>query len=327
MKTLVTGATGFIGSNVVRRLLDRGHAVRCYAEPGAPRDNLTGLDVEVVEGDINDRLAVGRALEGCSTLYHLAAIYKLWMPDPSLIYEVNVEGSKTVLFAALKAGVERVVYTSSIAAVGRPANGGLADETTPFNLWDESNAYIRSKWLSERDALRFAGEGLPVVVVNPAFPFGERDIAPTPTGKFIVEALHGRVPGYMDGGFCVADVDDVAEAHVLAGEKGQVGQRYILGNYNVTYKEFYDLVTEVAGVPPITRKLPNKLMLGLAWLFETYADRVSQQPPPMTYKAAVYAQRSLWFDTRKARDELGMPRTPLRDTIEKAVRWFRARAQ
>jgi dihydroflavonol-4-reductase len=320
--TLVTGAAGFIGSAVVRRLLGRGRAVRCCVEPGADRQNLAGLDVEIVEADVNDRHAIGRALEGCRALYHLAAIYKLWLPDDSLMYEVNVEGTKTVLFAALRAGLERVVYTSSIAAVGRPESGDLADESVRFNLWSESNHYIRSKWLSERDALRFAREGLPLVVVNPAFPFGARDIGPTPTGRFIADALAGKVPGYTEGGFNAVNVEDVAEGHILAEERGRVGERYILGEHNVTYKQFFDAVTEVAGLKPIARKLPTSVFLGVAWAMERAAD-VRGKAPMLTYKSARYASRNLWFDTRKAHDELGMPTTPLRESIEQAVRWFR----
>ena len=324
MKTLVTGATGFVGSAVVRKLLARGREVRCYVEPGASTENLDGLDVDLVRGDIRDRDGVGRALEGCSALYHLAAIYKLWLPDPSTIYEVNVEGTKTVLFAAMRANVDRVVYTSSIAAVGRPETGALADETTAFNLWDESNDYIRSKWLGERDALRFAREGLPVVVVNPAFPFGERDIAPMPTGQFIVEALGERVPGYPGGGFNAVDVDDVAEGHVLAEEHGRVGERYILGNHNLSFKEFFDSVAEIGGAKPVARRLPDRLYWAIGWAMEAYANRVSQRPPMITYKAARYASRKLWFECSKAQRELGMPRTPLADTLEKAERWLRA---
>jgi dihydroflavonol-4-reductase len=322
-KTLVTGGTGFIGSAVVRRLLGRGREVRCLVEPGASRENLEGLEVELVEGDITDRQAVGRAMTDIDVLYHLAAIYKFWLPDYRLMYEVNVEGSKTVLFAALRAGVEKVVYTSSIAAVGRPEDGGLADETCEFNVWDESNHYVRSKWLSERDALRFAGEGLPVVVVNPAFSFGERDLAPTPTGRFIVEALQGQIPGYIEGGFNAVDVEDVAEAHILAEERGRIGERYILGDHNVTYKEFYDAVTELAGVKPIRRKLPTRVVWGMAWMMERAAD-LTGKPPQITYKSARYGSRTLWFDTRKAHEELGMPRTPLRDSVERSIRWFRA---
>ncbi len=321
---LVTGASGFIGSAVVRKLLERGRTVRCYNEPGANLANLAGLDVEHVEGDINDRAKLGEAMSGCDTLYHLAAIYKLWLPDNSLMYEVNVEGTKTVLFAAMKAKLKKVVYTSSIAAVGHPASGDLADETTAFNLWDESNHYIRSKWLSERDALRFAGEGVPVVIVNPAFPFGERDVGPTPTGKFIIDMLKGDVPGYMEGGFNVVDVEDVAEAHLLAEEKGVVGERYILGNHNVTYKEFYDLVAEMGGCKPVKRKLPSRVLWSLGWAMEKVADNVTHEPPKLTYKTARYGTRQLWFDCTKAHSDLGMPRTPLRETLEKSIRWFRA---
>src|SRR6476659_5830083 len=205
---LVTGASGFIGSGVVRRLLARKQKVRCYVEPGAKLDNLAGLDVEIVTGDVNDREGIARALDGCDTLYHLAAIYAIWLRDPALMYRVNVEGSKTVLWAAYKAKLKRVVYTSSIAAVGRGADGAPVDETHEFSQqdWDDGNAYIRSKWLSEKDALRFAKEGLPLVVVNPAFPFGERDIGPTPTGGFIVGALQKQIPGYVDAGFNVINV-------------------------------------------------------------------------------------------------------------------------
>jgi dihydroflavonol-4-reductase len=322
--TLVTGASGFIGSAVVRKLLERDRKVRCYNEPGANLDNLAGLDVENVEGDINDRDKIGDALKGCDVMYHLAAIYKLWLPDNALMYDVNVEGTKTVLFAAMKAKLKKVVYTSSIAAVGQPESGDLADETTAFNLWDDSNHYVRSKWLSERDALRFAREGVPVVVVNPAFPFGERDVAPTPTGKFIVETLNGNVPGYMDGGFNVVDVEDVAEGHILAEESGKVGERYILGNNNVTYKEFYDAVADIGGCKPIKRKLPSQLLWGMGWAMEKVADNVTHKPPQLTYKTARYGTRKLWFDCNKARAELHLPRTPFRDTIEKSIRWFRA---
>ena len=323
MTTLVTGGAGFIGSAVVRKLLERGRQVRCLVETNGNTRNLDGLDVEIVHGDITDRHSMKQAIRGCQSLFHLAALYKMWLRDPARMYDVNVEGSKTVLFAALNEGVKKVVYTSSIASIGREPDGRLSDETTAFNLWDESNHYVRSKWLGERDALRFAREGLPVVVVNPAFPFGPRDAAPTPTGGFVIESLKERIPGYTEGGFNAVDVEDVAEAHLLAESKGTIGQRYILGNHNVTYKEFYDAVSDIAGVKPITRKLPMKLGLGIAWAMEKYA-LARNKPPRITYKGALYASRTLWFDCTKAQDELGMPQTPLRETIAKAVDWFRS---
>jgi dihydroflavonol-4-reductase len=323
MKTLVTGASGFIGSAVVRRLLARGRDVRCYVEPGADRRNLAGLDVEIIEGDVNDRARIGDALKGCDALYHLAAIYRLWMKDPSLIYEVNVEGTKTVLWAAYKANLRKVVYTSSIAAIGMREGGSPSDETVAFNMWDESNAYIRSKWLSERDALRFAAEGLPLVAVNPSFPFGERDIGPTPTGKILVTMLKGEVPGYMAGGFNVVDVENVAEGHILAEERGRVGEKYLLTGHNVTYKDFYDTVAEVAGLEPVKRKLPGVVLQAIGWGWERMADRTGREPK-LTYKAARWGSRNAFFDNAKAVRELGLPVTPLRDTIERSVRWFRA---
>ena len=319
--TLVTGATGFIGSAVVRRLLARGRAVRALVEPGASTANLDGLDVELVPGDVLDRDAVGRAIAGCDAVHHLAAIYALWLPDEKIIYDVNVRGTQHVLFAAMKAGVRKVVHTSSIAAIGVPAPGQLADETFAFNYWRHGSAYIRSKYLSDQDAQRFAREGVPVTIVCPAFPFGERDLAPTPTGRFIVEALHRRVPGYTAGGFCAVDVDDVAECHVLADEKGAIGERYIAGAHNVTYKDFYDAVTRVAGLPRIRVKLPTPAVLAMAWLWERRANRRGVAPR-ITVDAAHYATETAWFDCAKAR-ALGMPQTPLDVTIEKAVRWFR----
>ncbi|MCA9678614.1 MAG: SDR family oxidoreductase, partial [Myxococcales bacterium] len=316
MKTLVTGGTGFIGSAVVRRLLARGREVRCLVEPGAPRGNLDGLDVELVPGDILDAAAVARATAGCDAVYHLAAIYSLWLPDERLIYDVNVEGTKNVLFAALRAGVRRVVHTSSIAAIGVAPDGGLLDEQAPYEYWNQANAYMRSKYLSDLDARRLAGEGLPVVIVCPAFPFGERDIGPTPTGKFIVEALQGRVPGYTEGGFCAVDVDDVAECHVLAEEQGRIGERYIAGSHNVTYREFFEEVTRIAGLPPIRRRLPSPAVVGMAWAMERWAE-LRGGSPRITVRAARYALRRAWFDCTKAHRELGMPQTPLDVTIDK----------
>lgn len=324
MKTLVTGATGFIGSAVVRKLLAAGREIRCLVEPGADRRNLSGLDVEIVEGDVTQRERVEAAVKGCDVVYHLAAIYKLWLPDPSLMYEVNVEGTENVLWAALRAGVRKVVYTSSIAAIGARPDGTPADETVKFNLWDQANDYVLSKHFSERVALQFAARGLPVTIVNPSFPFGERDVAPTPTGRFIVEALRMKTLVYTDGGFNCVDVEDVAEAHVLAEKKGRVGERYIAGGHNVTWKEFYTLVAEVSGKKPPSRKIPLKAMLAASWLHERYAVRWKKQPPLVTYRSALWAARNVWYDCTKARTELGMPVTPLRDSLERSVRWFRA---
>jgi dihydroflavonol-4-reductase len=236
----VTGSTGFIGSAVVRRLLLDGREVRAIIEPGAntaPLDEVekeTGKRVDRATADVCDVKAMSAALEGCESLHHLAAIYKTWTPNKEAIYRVNVEGTTSTLLAAEKARLRRIVYTSSIAAIGLGEGRALADENTAFNLFDIANEYILSKWLSERVAKRFADAGLPVVIVNPAFPFGPRDAAPTPTGKIVIALLQGEVPGVAEGGFNCVDVDDVALGHVRAEERGVVGERYILGDHNVT---------------------------------------------------------------------------------------------
>ena len=322
VKTLVTGGAGFIGSAVVRQLLARGREVRVMLAPREPDDNVRGLEVELVRADLLDRAAVTAAVAGCDVVYHLAAIYSLWLPDESIIYKVNVLGTQHVLAAARAAGVKKVVHTSSIAAIGVPAPGELADEQFRFNHWDGGNAYIRSKYLSDLDAQRAAAQGVPVTIVCPGFPFGERDRGPTPTGRFIVEALHRRVPGYTSGGFCAVDVDDVAACHVLAEEKGTIGARYIAGGHNLTYREFFETVTRVAALPPLRRRIPDVAVMGLAHVSEARA-RHGGPPPRITVKAARYALSTVWYDCSRARHELGMPLTPLDTTIAKAVRWFR----
>ena len=320
--TAVTGATGFIGSAVVRRLLERKRAVRCIVEPGANEANLAGLPVERVTCDVTSFEGMKRALDGATSLFHLAAVYKTWLPDEALIHRVNIEGTVATLLAAQAAGVNRVVYTSSIAAVGL-VDGGLADETTEFNTWDVANAYILTKWQSERIALRFAEAGLPLVVVNPAFPFGPRDIAPTPTGAIVLALLEKQVPGFGPGGICTIDVDDCAEGHVLAEEKGRVGERYILGNDNVSLKELFEVVCRVAEIPMPKVPFPGALAAGVALGMELWADHVSHKEPRATYRSMRYTQRNAFFSNAKAKRELGLPTRPLEETVRRAVSWFR----
>jgi dihydroflavonol-4-reductase len=320
----VSGSTGFIGSAVVRELLAAGRQVRCLIEPGADTRNIDGLDVERVTADVCDLRAMTRALEGATAFYHLAAIYKIWMPDPDPIYRVNLEGTQVSLQAAQHVGVRRIVYTSSIAAVGLHGDGRPADETTPFNLYDVANDYILTKHLSERIAMRFAEAGAPVVVVNPAFPFGERDIAPTPTGGIVLAVLKGEVPAIGAGGFCAVDVRDVARAHVAAETRGRVGERYILGNHNVTFGDFVALVCRTAGRKPPTLRIPPDVGRALALGMELWDTRVGHRPPRVTLKGAMYMQRGAYFDGSKARRELGMPATPLSETIQRSVDWFRS---
>lgn len=326
----VTGSTGFIGSAVVKKLLERGRDVRALLEPGAKTTALdevereSGKRIDRVTVDVCDFAKMTKALDGCESLHHLAAVYKVWAPDPTAIHRVNLEGTTTTLLAAQKAGCERIVYTSSIAAVGLGEGRALADEGTRFNLFDVANDYILTKWQSERIALRFAESGMPIVVVNPAFPFGPRDLAPTPTGKIVLSLLRGEVPGVGEGGFNCIDVEDVALGHLLAEEKGRVGERYILGNHNVTIQEFFALVCELGGVKAPKLSIPSPVGAAIALGFELWSDLVSHEEPRATYRAMRYAQRHAWFDVTKARTELGLPQTPLRTSIARGIEWFRA---
>jgi dihydroflavonol-4-reductase len=329
MIAAVSGAGGFIGSAVVRRLIADGRKVRALVEPSASTRNLDDLpasQVERVTVDVCDYDGMARALDGADAYYHLAAIYKLWVPDPSLIYRVNIEGTTTSLLAAGAAGVRKIVYTSSIAAVGLRADGAPSNEAVDFNLYDVANEYILTKMLSERIAMSFA-KTLPIVVVNPAFPFGSRDIAPTPTGKIILSILRGEVPGTTPGGFCAVNVEDVANAHVAAETKGRVGERYILGDHNITFHDFVHLVAEIAGVKAPTLRLPGWLGAGAALGMELWSDYVSHTEPRSTYRSIAYLQRNAFFDSSKARRELDLGSRPLEETIERAVRWFRESGQ
>ncbi len=319
----VTGATGFIGSAVVRQLLAQKRVVRALVEPGANAKNLEGLNVEKIACDVTDAAQLRRALSGCDALYHLAALYKTWLPDEELIYRVNLEGTTSVLLAAMEKKVRRVVFTSSIAAIG-VRDDGEADETTRFNLFDIGMPYITTKYLSERIAMRFADAGLGVVVVNPAFPFGPGDVAPTPTGGIVLALMEKRVPGIGSGGFCTIDVDDCAAGHVLAEEKGRVGERYILGNHNVTWRDFFEVVCRIAGVPAPRLPLPRTMSAVIALGMEKWADHVSHAQPLATYASVKYAQKNAYYSNAKARRELGLPTRPLEESVRRAVEWFRS---
>jgi len=321
---VVTGASGFIGSAVVRQLMAQGRDVLAVVEPGADLKNLEGLNVERVTADVTDATRMDRACSGAEALYHLAAIYRIWLPDPEVIYRVNLEGTTTVLLAAQKAKVQRIVYTSSIAAVGLHGDGTPADEDVQFNLHGIANDYILTKYLSERIAMQFAQSGLPVVVVNPAFPFGERDRAPTPTGRVLLDILKGKLPGLMPGGFNAVDVDNVARGHLLAEEKGRIGERYILGDHNISFEDFSKLAAKLGGVAIPERRIPAPVILGLSWVAEQIADRWTHKTPPATYRATQYGVRKAYFDVSKARKELGLPSTPLEETITRAIGWYRA---
>jgi len=324
MTTLVTGATGFVGAAVVRALLARGEAVRCLARPRGDRRNLDGLDVEVAEGDLTDPVSLRHAARGCDALYHVAADYRLWIPDPEAMDRVNVEGSRAVIRAALEAGARRAVYTSSVAVIRPKADGTPADETTPSTEADMIGVYKRSKYRAEAAVSALVrDEGAPVVIVNPSTPIGPRDIKPTPTGRVIVEAASGRMPAYVDTGLNVAHVDDVAAGHLLAFDKGAVGERYILGGEDMTLAQ---ILTEVAGLtgrraPKV--RLPHDLILPFARIAEAVAS-VTGKEPFATVDGLRMAKKHMFFSSAKAVRELGYTWRPAREALADAVAWFRA---
>ena len=322
-KALVTGAAGFIGSNVVRELLDEGVEVRALILPGEDLRNLEGLEVERVEGDVLDAESLRKAIKGCDTLFHLAAVYKFWSPEPRRIYEVNIRGGNYALLAAREAGVEKIVYTSSIGAVGLEPGREPSSETTPFNLFRHKIDYVLTKYISEMNALDMARFGLPLVAVNPAVPLGPRDIGPTPSGKLVVDVVNGKFPGYIDAGVMLVDVRDVARGHVLAAKKGRVGEKYILGNENITFKALVEKIAEIAGVKIRLMKLPRAVMFAYGWAAERASDRFTHKEPVLTHAAAKYSAQFCYFTSEKARTELGLTFRSTDETIRDSVAWFR----
>ena len=323
-KVLVTGAGGFIGSHVVEELLKENVDVRALIRPGESLTNLKGIDIEKVEGDVLDTGAVLKAMAGVETVFHLAAIYSIWMRDWSRIYEVNIQGTQNILWAAMKSNVTRVVYTSSIAAIGIAQGKQLSDEKTPFNQYTLGNHYVLTKYLSQQIARGFAANGLDVVIVNPCFPFGTNDIVPTPTGQIIVDILNSKNISAFPGGINIVDVRDVAKGHVLAAKRGKTGELYILGNKNVTMKEFIKLVYKAAGftVRPVL-PVPIPVLKVAAYVFKFWADNISHKIPLTTPPDVSYASQYLFFDNTKARNELGLTLTPIEESLRDSVSWFR----
>ena len=323
MVTLVTGATGFVGSAVLRKLVSAGHEARVLARAGSDRGNLDGVECELVTGDLTDAASLRAAVAGCDTVFHVAADYRLWVPDPAVIDRVNIQGSVDLFRAAAEAGVDRMLYTSSVATLGLHKDGTAADEDTPSSLSDMVGAYKASKFKAE-EAVRalIEEEGLPIVIVNPSAPIGPRDIKPTPTGKMIVDAAAGRMPAYVDTGLNVAHVDDVAEGHLLALDKGRVGERYILGGENMALREILEVVCEHVGRSPPRVKLPNDLLLPLAYAAEAVA-RITSREPLFTVDGIRMAKKLMYFTCEKAKRDLGYRPRPAVEAIRDAVDWFR----
>ena len=328
MKCFVTGASGFIGANLVHELVARGHEVKALVRSTSDLRGLHGAQFERVEGDINQADLLKTALRGCDWCFHAAASYHLWLADYRPMYQANVEGTRTVLEAAGAAGCRRIVYTSTVGCIGLPKeNEGKivpTDESTPVSDSQMSNPYKRSKWQAERIALELSGKGLPIVIVNPSAPVGPRDVKPTPTGQVIVDFLNRAMPAYLDTGLNYVHVRDVAAGHVLAAEKGRIGERYILGNGegNWTMQQGFAVLEEITGVAGPKVRIPFFVALGAAHVDEM-ASRFTNKPPKAPLAGVRMAKYKMFFSPGKAVRELGLPQTPPKQALADAVEWFR----
>src|SRR5712672_1598165 len=320
---LVTGANGFVGSHVVRALLARGDRVRVLVRENADVRALAGLDVEVMLGDLRYFDSVERAVAGCDEVYHVAADYRLWLTDPASMYATNVEGTQHVLRAATRAGVARIVHTSTVGALGIP-HGGIGREDTPSSLAAMTGHYKRSKYMAEQAALEAARAGAPVVIVNPSTPIGALDFKPTPTGRIIVDLLNRRMPAYVDTGLNIVDVEDVARGHLLAAERGRIGEKYILGGENLTLKEFLGRLAAISGLPGPKMRIPYAVAFGFALGAEAVARTITRRAPRASLTEVRMARKRMFFDSSKARAELGYSPGPIDAALTAAIEFFRS---
>jgi dihydroflavonol-4-reductase len=316
---LVTGASGFLGWHVARLLIERGQRVRALVRPGSSVD---GLDVETVMGDLRDAVSLERAAAGCGLVFHVAADYRLWAKDRGELYRSNVEGTRNLLAAAKGAGVERVVYTSTVGCIGMP-DDGIGTEETPVALEDMTGDYKRSKFLAEQVALEFACEGFPVVIVNPTAPIGDHDVKPTPTGKIVADFLNGAMPAFIDTGLNVVDVRDTAEGHLLACERGRSGERYILGSENLTLAQILQKLAKIAGRKAPSTKLPYAVAYCAGACSTAWAG-LTGRPPRVPLDAVRMAKKKMWVTHAKAARELGFQPGPADQALARAVSWFQA---
>jgi dihydroflavonol-4-reductase len=321
---LVTGATGLVGSALATKLAAEGTVVRALVRSGSQRSHLDGLDLEFIEGDMRDARAVRTAMAGVKHVFHVAADYRLWARDPNEIYDANVEGTRTIMREAKQAGVERIVYTSSVATIALRDDGAPADESVGLSVAEGIGAYKRSKIAAERlvEAM-VADDHLPAVIVNPSTPIGPRDVKPTPTGRIIVEAARGRMPGFLDTGLNLVHVDDVAEGHIAALRHGRIGERYILGGENVLLADMLADIADLTGRRPPRWRIPRAVVIPVAYAAET-AARFTGRHPFTTRDGVRMAEHHMFFTAAKAEQELGFTARPYRAALEDAIRWFQA---
>ena len=322
MKSLVTGANGFVGSAVARCLLEAGHEVRCLVRAGSDQSNLKGLPVEISEGDLRDISSLKLAVSNCENLFHVAADYRLWVPDPEIMYEINVKGTQELILAAYEADVSRIIYTSSVATLGINLDGNPADENTPSSLNNMTGHYKRSKFLAEQVVQHLTDKHqLPLVIVNPSTPVGPRDVKPTPTGQIVLDTLCGRMPAYMSTGLNVAHVDDIAQGHLLAYLHGKTGERYILGGENLHLIQILEEIDKIIDKKIKRMNIPMGMMLPVAWIMEKVAIATNTQPRASVDSIRM-AEKKMFFSSEKAIRDLGYKYRPSSEAIQDAVTWF-----
>ena len=323
MKTLVTGSTGFLGSSVLRELINDGREVKALIRKGTSKKNITGLDVEIAYGDLRDIESIRSALNGCDILYHVAAYYSLWDRNKQLSHEINVKGTRNILRAAKEKDLKKIVYTSTVGCIGLNEDTTPATENTFFNKNTLSNDYKKSKYQAEQVALEFARGGLPVVIVNPSTPVGPRDIKPTPTGKIILDFMNRDMPAYIDTGLNLIDVKDCARGHILAELKGIPGDRYILGNQNMTLLEILITLEKITGLKAPRIKMPFWVALSAGWACEMVANHLTGKPPSIPLAGVKMAKYFMYFDSSKAVNKLGLAQNPVENALRKSVDWFK----
>ena len=324
MRVLVTGATGFVGGNLARELWDRGYEVRALARPGSNTLTTEGTGIHRVEGDILVKESLDRAMAGCSAVFHCAAAYTFWSRDPQGVRRSNVEGTVNVLECAAAAGVERVVHTSTVSTIGIPRDGSLGDEWTPLTPQALHGHYKKSKFEAEQEVLRLAEKGVPVVVVNPTAPVGPWDVKPTPTGKIILDFLRRKIPAYLATGLNLVDVADVSAGHILALERGRNGERYILGNRNVTLKEMFAMLSSITGLSAPRVRLPYWLVVGAGYAEQAVSAGLLRREPLIPVEGVVASKKPAWVSSQRAISELGLPQSPVERALERSAEWFTA---
>lgn len=321
MKAFVTGGTGFVGANLIRLLLQQGYQVRALVRNSSSLDNLKSLDLEIVTGDLNSS-ELTQQMSGCQVLFQVAAQYSLWQADSELLYRSNVLGTRNILSCAQKAGIERTVYTSSVAAIGVKQNG-VADESYQSPVEKLVGDYKKSKYYAEQEAIKAVQQGQDVVIVNPSTPIGAYDLKPTPTGEIIVRFLQRKMPFYVDTGLNLIDVKDVAQGHILALEKGNTGDRYILGNQNLTFKQLLGKLEQITGLPAPKYTIPYWIPYSVAWLSENVLAKFGRQPT-VALDGVRMSQQKMFYDASKAVTELGLPQSDIDQALQNAVAWFQA---